>query len=86
VKTNKHPASNIFLRYHVDKVSILQNFGFLQTIHGDHIQLLPSDLLITQMEATYPLKSSLKIPKKVTGKNLDHGNGVYKKCPMIYPW
>ena len=35
-------------------------------------QLLPSDLLITQMEVTFsPLKRSrIKPPKKVTGKNL----------------
>ena len=34
-------------------------------------QLLPSDLLITQMEVTFsPLKRSLKTPKRVTGKNL----------------
>ena len=35
-------------------------------------QLLPSDLLITQMEVTFsPLKGPLKTPKKVTGKNLE---------------
>ena len=33
-------------------------------------QLLPSDLLITQMEVTKPLKGSLKPSEKVTGKNL----------------
>ena len=35
-----------------------------------YVQLLPSDLLITQMEITQHLKRSLKAPKKVTRKNL----------------
>ena len=35
-------------------------------------QLLPSDLLFPQMEVTYPLKRSLKTPKRVIGKNLEY--------------
>ena len=44
---------------------------FNRTKRTHNHQNLPSDLLITQTEVTFsPLKRSLKIPKRVTGKNL----------------
>ena len=52
-----------FFRIHVNFQGSRSQCNFIH-------QLLPSDLLITQIEVTQPLKRSLNRPKMVTGKNL----------------
>ena len=60
------------------------------TFANNTYQLLPSDLsdlLITQMEVTFsPLKRSLKIPKRVTGKNLVPSNFFLTSFGMLKKW
>ena len=51
---------------HVSAVNMCKN----KMIETSTYQLLPSGLLISQMEVTYPLERSLETPKKVTRKNL----------------
>ena len=61
--------------------------GKKNTFANNTYQLLPSDLsdlLITQMEVTFsPLKRSLKIPKRVTGKNLVPSNFFLTSFGML---
>ena len=93
---NHWPFRGIYFLLYLIQLLVFNRFEEEILVKLDHLhrqgqnlqtnQLLPSDLMITQIVVPEPLKGSLKTPKKVTGKNLEIVFVILLLCQNRFPF